>query len=53
MISCGLRKVVQLFPRQFSIFYQKFLLDVKADKITLIQVVKASLFISNSCLISE
>lgn len=46
-------KVVQLFLLQFAIFSKKIPLGRQADKITLIQEVKASLVISNSYLILE
>ena len=53
MFLCGRMKVVQLFLLQFPIFSKKIPLGRQADKITLIQEVKASLVISNSYLILE
>lgn len=53
MFLCGRMKVVQLFLLQFPIFFKKIPLGRQADKITLIQEVKASLVISNSYLILE
>ena len=53
MFLCGRMKVVQLFLLQFPIFSKKIPLGRQADKIALIQEVKASLVISNSYLILE
>lgn len=53
MFLCGRMKVVQFFRLQFPIFSKKIPLGRQADKITLIQEVKASLVISNSYLILE
>ena len=53
MFLCGRMKVIQLFLLQFPIFSKKIPLGRQADKIALIQEVKASLVISNSYLILE